>query len=226
MIRRLRLRFRSFSDRAITITTASFCINAVLGVGKLVLGLHLLSTWFLLNAGYYLLLCAARGKALWQYRRNKTIEDPRLRYRRACAVFHHNGGFLTALGAAYFLVCLRMYFDGEAQVYGGIMAYLTAAAALVKLGVALSGNLAMRRIKNPIVAAIKQISFADALVSIVVTQCSLLTVLGSENATRSSAVFGAAVSAVLVGGGLWMLLRPDAVPDFTARTGGNGSAWC
>lgn len=224
MMRRLRCRFGSMADRAITITAASFCINAALGLGKLALGVYLLSGWFLLNAGYYLLLCAARGKALWQYRRTKAIADPKLRYTRACAVFHHNGGFLAALGAAYFLVCVRMYLNGEAQTYSGIMSLIIAAGALVKLGVALYGNLAMRRIKDPIVAAIKQISFADALVSIVVTQCALLMAMGSHDAARSSAVFGAAVSAVLVGGGLWMLLRPDAVPDFACVSPDDGNA--
>ncbi len=53
----------------------------------------------------------------------------------------------------------------------------------------------------------KVLSFADALVSIVVTQCTLLTFKNSPHAVTSSALFGLGVSGLFLLAGLIMAIR-------------------
>lgn len=55
-------------DRTATITTASFFANALTSSGQLLLGIFLLSPWYIANSIYYLLLCVTRGRALRRYK--------------------------------------------------------------------------------------------------------------------------------------------------------------
>ena|GEM_PF-6607556 len=41
-----------YSERTVTISIGSVMINALFGIGKLVLGISLLSAWFVINAVY------------------------------------------------------------------------------------------------------------------------------------------------------------------------------
>ena len=100
-----------------------------------------------------------------------------------------------------------MYLHGDSTVYRGYMVYLVALVAFVKMGFAISGTLSARKRNSPIVTAVKVLSFADALVSIVVTQCTLLTFKNSPHAGTSSALFGLGVSGLFLLAGLIMAIR-------------------
>lgn len=178
----LRRYMGNFQDRTITTATASFVINAVSGVGQLAMGIYLLSPWFMANAMYYLLLCSARGHALQRYQKAKLIVATEERYDFEFSVYKRSGILLCLSGIAYLLVCLRMYFAGDATVYSGYTVYLVALIAFSKLGTAIHGTIVTRHLKDPIVSTLKILNFTDAFVSIVVTQCTLLTMEHTENA--------------------------------------------
>lgn len=193
-------------ESAMLTASLSFFVNAAIGVGKLLLGIGLGSFWFVVNGAYYLLLCIARGRA----RRAVPPGPGHGRRRRQAlerAVTRHTGVFLILLGLVYALTCLRMYLHGDSTVYRGYMVYLVALVAFVKMGFAISGTLSARKRNSPIVTAVKVLSFADALVSIVVTQCTLLTFKNSPHAVTSSALFGLGVSGLFLLAGLIMAIR-------------------
>jgi hypothetical protein len=62
--------------RTAVANTVSLAFNALIGAGKLILGVYLLSGWFMTNAIYYLILSAARGQALQKYTAANQIEQP------------------------------------------------------------------------------------------------------------------------------------------------------
>ena len=193
-------------ESAMLTASLSFFVNAAIGVGKLLLGIGLGSFWFVVNGAYYLLLCIARGRAVGQYRRALAMDDGG-RQALERAVTRHTGVFLILLGLVYALTCLRMYLHGDSTVYRGYMVYLVALVAFVKMGFAISGTLSARKRNSPIVTAVKVLSFAAALVSIVVTQCTLLTFKNSPHAVTSSALFGLGVSGLFLLAGLIMAIR-------------------
>lgn len=178
-----------------------------MGIGKLILGLYLLSGWFIINALYYLILCAARGQALYKYTVAKNTEDPEQRYNIEFHVYQRSGAFLCLLGITYLLVCMRMYFVGDVIIFRGYIVYLVATIAFSKLGFAIYGTMANRHLKGPIVSTLKIISFIDAMVSIVVTQYTLLLMEKSANAISSSALFGMGCSVLFFLLGIYMLLK-------------------
>ncbi len=141
----------------------------------------------------------------------RRIEDPKKRYNMEFAAYKRSGIFLCLLGISYLLVCLRMYFVGDATVYGGYTVYLVAAVAFAKLGFAIYGTVINRHLKDPIVSTLKIISFTDAMVSIVVTQYTLLTMAASSQAVDSSALFGMGCSILFVLVGIFMLLKRKSI---------------
>ena len=202
----------SYQDRTITATAASFAANATIGLGKLLLGIYLLSPWFITNAVYYLILCAAKGQALKKYKMSARIEDGKKRHDLEFATYKHSGVFICLLGFSYLLVCLRMFFAGDSTPYNEFyLVYGVATVSFAKLGFAIHGTVGTRYLHNPIVSAMKVFSFTDASVSIVVTQCALLSMLQVKNAAGYSAITGMAVSVLFIFRGILMLRKKNLV---------------
>ncbi|MCW3789957.1 hypothetical protein OM416_00115 [Paenibacillus sp. LS1] len=196
-------------DRTAMINVASLVINALIGIGKLILGIYLFSGWFITNAVYYLILCVAKGQVLQQYKVAKGMETPQERYALELTVYKRGGLFLCFLGVSYSIVCLRMYLIGDAFIYSGMIVYVVATVAFTKLAFAIYGTWANRHLHNPIMSTLKMINFTDAMVSIVVTQATLLTMQASPLALKTSSLFGMGCSALFCLMGVWMMFHKN-----------------
>ncbi len=212
-------------DRAAVTALAAFTLNALIGAGKLLLGMYLQSAWFMINAVYYLVLSAARGLTLRRYAEARKLGDPEERYELEFSVYRKSGIFLCLLGLSYMGVCLRMFMVGDAVVFGGNMVFLIASVAFTKLGMAIHGNVVNRHLHNPIVSALKVINFTDAMVSIVVTQYTLLMMRSSASAMSSSALFGMGCSGLFMVIGIFMFCRKNSRlnPEQDVRDGGQST---
>ncbi|HWT77174.1 MAG TPA: hypothetical protein VN258_20930 [Mobilitalea sp.] len=199
-------------DRTAATSLAAFTVNAMIGVGKLILGIYLLSAWFVTNSIYYLVLCFVRGHSIQKYTYARSLESSKERYDMEFTVYKRSGIFVCLLGISYLLVCLRMYLVGDSTVYKGNIVYLVATIAFTKMGFAIHGTVANRHLKDPIIATLKIISFIDAMVSIVVTQCTLLTMEASLYAVKSSALFGMGCSILFILIGSFMLMKKKKYP--------------
>ena len=200
-------------DRTMTTNAGSFSINALTGTGQLALGIFLRSPWYIVNGIYYLLLCAARGQALRRYRKTKTIEDEKERYDASFAIHKRGGIFICLMGISYLGICLWMYFTGESRVQNEMYLVLgVATIAFTKIGFAIHGMIINRHMHDPIISLFKKISFLDAMVSIVVTQCTLLTMMEAAEAVSSSALFGMGISLLFLLIGILMLTKKKKYP--------------
>lgn len=180
----------NYSDRTVTISIGTVIINALFGIGKLIFGITLLSVWFVINAIYDLVLCIARCYTLKKYFYLKRTKGIKKQCDIEIAVYRHNGIFLCLLGISYMAVCLYMYFTGDFIVQSGYAAFLVATVAFSKMGFAVYGIITARKLKSPVMSALKIICIVDATVSIVITQCTLLTFCNISSAAISSAAFG------------------------------------
>jgi predicted membrane protein len=106
-----------------------------------------------------------------------------------------------------------MFFTGETQVQNRFhMEYAVAAVAFTKIGFSAVGIIKARNMHNPLISLFKTISFLDAMVSMVLTQCTLLTMMKYTAAVSSSALFGMGVSALFLITGIFMLVRKKQIP--------------
>lgn len=220
MVPWLRRYLENPQDRAAIMTLVSFGLNAFFALIKFIYGVYLLSAWFIINAAYYFILCVARGHTLRHYVHARAKEDPKQRFDAEFLIYRRSGAFICLLGAFYFVLCLRMYFLGDSTVYTGNLIYFVALVAFCKTGFAIHGLIANRRMHNPIVTALKALNSTDALVSMVVTQCTLMASQGVEDAARYSAITGLLFSAIILATGIIMLLKRKQYPAVAA---GNSS---
>jgi len=200
-------------DRAATIGAGSFLINAITGIGQLIFGIVLDSPWYIINSVYYLLLCIARGQVLRKYRNIRNIKDEKNRYDYEFAVHKNAGIFICLMAIAYLSTCVWMYITGEARVQNEISLVLAVATiAFSKIGSAIYGMISNRHMHDPIISILKKISFLDAFVSIVVTQCSLLIMTEVSQAVSSSALFGMGVSFLFFVIGIFTIKKKKKYP--------------
>lgn len=214
MLRRIGKKLRSREDRTAVFTMVSVTMNAITGVGKLALGVYMLSAWFIINALYYLLLCGARAQAMKKLAAVRRTESPMEKYRIGFAAGKHTGYFVFLLGLSYLLVCMRMYFAGEADSVGGGVFLSVAAVALSKLALAVWGLVLTRSMTNPVIYALKMLSLMDASVSVVVTEYTLAAVSRPHEAAAISGVFGMAVSIIFMISGAVMALKKPSTDGF------------
>ena len=177
------------------------------------MGLFLLSPWYIINSVYNLLLGFARAQAVRQYKRAIAIEDDKERYDNEFAVHKRGGIFICLMGISYFEICIWMFITGDSKVQNEIVMVLcVATVAFTKISLAIHGLVVNRHMHNPIVSLLKKIDFLDAMVSIVVTQCSLLTMSEAAEAVGSSALFGMGVSLLFLMIGILMLVKKKKYP--------------
>lgn len=210
---------KNAADRTATTGLTSFLINAFTGSVQFIMGIVFLSPWYVVNSLYYLLLCMARGQALRRFRKAITIPDQIRRYDDAFTVYKRGGVFICLLGISYFCISSWMFTTGESRVQNDIALVLgVAAVAFTKIGFAIHGLIVNRHMRDPIVSLFKTINFLDATVSIIVTQCTLLTMSESEAAVSSSSLFGMGVSIWFFIIGVRMLFRKKKLPDSQQET--------
>ena len=197
--------FEDPKDRTRTVNGFSSVLNLIMGGGQLLLGIFVFSPWYIVNAAYNLLMALAKGHALKQDRAAREISAEDRRFAFELAVYRRGGWFICLMGVSYLGICLWMFFTGESRVQDHfVMVLAVATLAFVKIGLAIHGIISNRRMKAPIYRYFKQISFLNGMVSMVVTQCTLLSSMDSgEMAVRSSAIFGMAVSGLFLMTGIW-----------------------
>ena len=203
--------------RACTITNVSTGINACMGTAKLLIGVFASSTWFIVNAVYYLTLCLARVYIIKKYRTLSSIEEMHVHYQEAMLTYRRSGFAICCLAFVYFGVCMRMYLYGDSAIYQGWMIFGVATISFMKIGLSIYGVITTRHMKDPLLSTIKIISFIDAVVSIVITQCILLIMEHSPQAVSSSAVFGMGCSLMFLCIGLMMMRKQKSYTEIVVH---------
>lgn len=181
--------------------------NALIGAGKVLVGLVFFSPWYVVNGIYYLILCAARGSAIRTSLHLYDRERTQLSYEQECHIYHHSGIFVGGLGFSYLLISIRMFFRGDVTRFPDYAVFAVVIGSLAKLGSSIYGAFYDRKSASPVVRVVRILSLADAGVSLVMTRCALLLIVDAPNAVSNSAIFGMIVSTVLMLTGLWMWRR-------------------
>lgn len=116
-------------------------------------------------------------------------------------------------GVIYFVICLWMLLGNEVVKYpgAGLLLYAAAAVAYTKVGFSIRGIVMARHLKTPIFSVMKMVNIVDAMVSLVIAQCTLFFGQESEFAILSSKELGLGFSFVIIGIGISMLRKHYAL---------------
>ena len=185
-----------YTFRTILTTLPTFLINVVYTVYNGMIGVMNQSAWFITMAVYYSLLGIMRYFAVNTERKTSRMENPKLIRKRELSVIRTDGILLLLLNLALSGVVLLTIAKGTAKTYSEIMVISIAAYTFYKITMAVINMVKVRKMQSPILITIRNIGVADALVSMLTLQTTMLASFqdtSSIDANRMNGIAGLAV---------------------------------
>ena len=166
--------FDDYTFRIILSTMPTFIINVAYTVYNGVLGVMHQSEWFITMAVYYSLLGIMRYHAVHTGRKISRMEDQSLVKKKELSVIKTEGILLLLLNLALSGVVLLTIVQDTAKRYSEIMVITIAAYTFYKIITSVINMIKVRKLQSPILITIRNISVADALVSVLTLQMTML----------------------------------------------------
>ena len=197
-----------YTFRTILTTMPSFIINVAYTVYNGVIGIVNQSSWFITTAVYYSLLGVMRYHAVNTGRKISRMKNQKLIRKKELAVIKTDGILLLLLNLALSGVVLLTIEKGRAKAYSEIMAISIAAYTFYKTTMAVINMVKVRKMQSPILITIRNIGVADALVSILTLQTTMLASFQNTSnldVNRMNALTGMAVCILIALLGISMI---------------------
>ena len=197
-----------YTFRTILTTMPAFLINMAYTVYNGVIGIMNRSEWFITMAVYYSLLGIMRYRAVSTGRKISRMEDPQQIERRQLSVIRTDGILLMVLNLALSGVVLLTIAQETAKTYSEIMMISIAAYTFYKITMAVINMIKVRKMQSPILIVIRNIGAADALVSMLTLQATMLASFketSSLDANRMNGITGLAVCILISALGVSMI---------------------
>lgn len=197
-----------YTFRTILTTMPSFIINVAYTVYNGVIGIVNQSSWFITTAVYYSLLGVMRYHAVNTGRKISRMKNQKLIRKKELAVIKTDGILLLLLNLALSGVVLLTIAKGRAKAYSEIMAISIAAYTFYKTTMAVINMVKVRKMQSPILITIRNIGVADALVSILTLQTTMLASFQNTSnldVNRMNALTGMAVCILIALLGISMI---------------------
>ena len=197
-----------YTFRTILTTMPSFIINVAYTVYNGVIGIVNQSSWFITMAVYYSLLGVMRYHAVNTGRKISRMKNQKLIRKKELAVIKTDGILLLLLNLALSGVVLLTIAKGRAKAYSEIMAISIAAYTFYKTTMAVINMVKVRKMQSPILITIRNIGVADALVSMLTLQTTMLASFQNTShldVNRMNALTGMAVCILIALLGISMI---------------------
>ncbi len=183
MARRHRLLARWMEDDAFRIVAGgygSLAGNSILALSKILAGWWFSSQWLMVLAGYYLVLCITRFLILRSTRSDRPLRTGESRLAREWKAYRLCGCLLVALSFALQGVTILIVKEGRGFRYHGNLIFVVALYDFYCLTASLVYLIRKRKIHAPAIAAIRYISLATSLVSMLSLQTAMFASFGQE----------------------------------------------
>ena len=197
-----------YTFRTILTMMPSFIINVAYTVYNGVIGIVNQSSWFITMAVYYSLLGVMRYHAVNAGRKISRMKNQKLIRKKELAVIKTDGLLLLLLNLALSGVVLLTIAKGRAKAYSEIMAISIAAYTFYKTTMAVINMVKVRKMQSPILITIRNIGVADALVSMLTLQTTMLASFQNTShldVNRMNALTGMAVCILIALLGISMI---------------------
>lgn len=198
-------------------------LNLIYAIFNGVIGFMNFSARYVSLAVYYLLLCVMRFLAVayagrvyqvkvpWRKRnpeKEDSLETRSWRVYRNCKILFSM--MRIALGGA-----VIMLVSGEGgKSYQGLLIYAVATYTFYKLGMAIRNMIKVRKEKSLLLVTLRNISYADALVSLLSLQTALFAAFGQDSGELiplMNALTSAGVCLMILGIGIYMVRKSKKI---------------
>lgn len=163
-----------YSFRTVLTTVPGVGINVVYTVYNGVIGVMNRSAWFITMTVYYSLLGIMRYRAVSMERKKSRMEDPEMIRKQELSVMKTDGILLLVLNLALSGIVLLTIAKGHSRKYPEIIAISVAAYTFYKITMAVVNMVKVRKLQSPVLVTIRNIGVADALVSVLTLQTTMI----------------------------------------------------
>lgn len=166
--------FDDYTFRTVLTTLPTFLINVAYTIYNGVIGVMNQSAWFITMAVYYSLLGLMRYRAVNTERKTKYLEDQSQVRKKELSIIKTDGILLLLLNIALIGVVILTITKDTAKRYSEVMVISIAAYTFYKIITAVINMIKVRKLQSPILITIRNIGVADALVSVLTLQMTML----------------------------------------------------
>ncbi len=203
-----------YGFRTVVFAGVSLIINVAYVLFNGMVAIAERSIWYGALAAYHLLLTILRGGLVLYHRRKgksfALVNDEAERKRVEITKYRTCGILLIFLPVCLSFAILQMVVAGTAFVRWDWTVFAFAAYAFYKIITSIINLVKAKKADDATVQALRNVSFADALVSILALQTSLLHAYGEGlNYGFANAATGGAVCAITVVTGIIMVLKAN-----------------
>ena len=204
----------NYGYRSIIFAFFSFIINTAYAIFQSVFAILEKSIWLGSLALYYIALSIIRGRLSFVAKDNQ--QNP-----QKIKSYTNTGISLLVLNFALVASIVQMVLQNQGFAYGEITIFVFAAYAFYKLGLSIYNLFKAKTLKDYSIKALKNVSFADALVSILALQTALLAQFGADiNHTIFNSISGAAISVTIIALGIYMIIKGTQIKKQTESNHG------
>lgn len=200
-------RFTSDEELRVKISLyGSVSMNLLYAAFNLFLGFVNHSVWFYALAGYYVLLTLIRGFLLKDTRSSVklSIQNQWERY-RFCGIL------LIIMNLALSAIVFYIVYQNKGMTYHFIQTIAMAAYTFTITTIAIINVIRHRKSKQPLISAVKFISFAAALVSMLSLENAMLNAFGKSDGDSfrqlMTSLTGGAVCVIVLAMGIYMVVK-------------------
>ncbi|MBE5758317.1 MAG: hypothetical protein E7345_05305 [Clostridiales bacterium] len=194
----------SYGYRSIIFAIFSFVFNIAFAIFQSIIAILSRSIWFGALATYYIALSLIRGGVVVISRKHNNLPDKEKQIRS----YRNCGIYLVLLNFALMGAIVQMCIEGGGYKYSGLLIYVMATYTFYKLSMSIYHLFRARKHNDYTIQSIRNISFADAMVSILGLQTALLTEFSeAESHVLPNSLVGGAVSILIIGVGTYMIYK-------------------
>ncbi|HCD43275.1 MAG TPA: hypothetical protein DEQ64_05985 [Lachnoclostridium sp.] len=192
--------------RTVLFAHSSLAVNLLFALSNGVFGIVYHSVWFGALSGYYLVLSVMRFIAIRYERKHRNTEHNQVVKRKELYAFRNSGILFIVLTLALFISVIQMVFYGQVKNYPGTLIFEVAAYTFYKIGIAVFHLFKVGRMNSLLLRMIRNIGYADALVSLVSLQTAMFVSFGDGTDTRTmNLLTGGVVCLMILLMGIYMI---------------------
>ena len=176
----LRKYINDFTFRSLVSASMSFIFNVSYAIVQGILAIIGNSIWYASLAGYYLALSLIRFGIIFKHLKRQNFENDKQYILNQLISFRNCGIYLNILTMALSISIIQMVIANQSYQYAGIMIYLMALYVFCKFIISIKNIFKAKKSKDYTTQSIRNLSLADALMSIFALQTAMFHAFGGD----------------------------------------------
>lgn len=164
---------KDYRFRTVLFTYSSLLFNLLFAIGNGIFGILYHSVWFGTFSAYYIVLSVMRFLVIQYDRKVSKLEKTQKIKQHELKVYQTCGILLILLTIALGVSVIQVVYYDKGHSYPGTIIFAVAAYTFYKITLSIINVIKAGRLKSPLVMSIRNIGYADAIVSILSLQTAM-----------------------------------------------------